>query len=259
MTFFKEHHHTLLVTLFLIGALLVAGSFEARLPDSAIAATTPGSQSVQKNAVWRFDSQGQLNDAAMTQVNYTGEVRDKNTGALITSDTKLKPGDQVTLDIFANSSYFTTGLWLDSPPAPWVGDDFLSKLLPSSWTYRGVFSERYAYEYKNFPYSDNVLGVAPAGYCSSQHTVLGFDPISPVCLQTSVKKPTVNLNTNGLNCGVLAESDTSEGVRKYSTTCTITTSGPQAHLTSNISATTFYYPAAAAELSPSVENTPLHS
>ena len=127
MPFLKEHHHTLLVTLFLIGALLVAGSFEARLPDSAIAASTPGQQSAQRDAVYYYNL-GQPdthNIAAIVKVNYTGEVREQNSGTLIKSDTKLKPEDKVTFELIAEGSYLMTGSWVDSPPAPWVGDDFL--------------------------------------------------------------------------------------------------------------------------------------
>ena len=82
MQIFKEHHHTLLVTLFLIGALLVAGSFEARFPDTATAASTPGQQSVTKTAIWNSNTAGVHNT-----VIYTGEVR--RGGALVKSDDVL--------------------------------------------------------------------------------------------------------------------------------------------------------------------------
>ena len=180
MNLIKEHHHALLVTLFLIGALFVAGSFGAYLPDFAEAVSTPGQQSVQKNAVWNFNygQPDSYDAAAMTQVTYTGEVRDKSTGALLTSNTKFKPGDQVTLDIIANASYFVTGAWNDSPPAPW-GASPASNLLPSPWVYRGFFqsgttcasgysncytiNNLHAYEYRRYPY-DVVFPNAPADY-----------------------------------------------------------------------------------------------
>src|SRR3989344_5495240 len=123
MTFLKEHHHTLLVTLFLIGALFVAGSFEARLPDSAIAATTPGSQSTVLSFEKGVCSGGEENESCTTphlDVIYTGELRTPN-GNLTASDTKLKPGDQVSLKIIENASFFAAGGSYDSPPAPWIG------------------------------------------------------------------------------------------------------------------------------------------
>ena len=113
MNLIKEHHHTLLVTLFLLGALLVAGSFEARLPDTATAASTPGQQSVTKSAIWNSSSAGVHNN-----VIYTGEIR--RGGALIKSDDVLKPGDKLSVKFVENASFFLDGSFNDSPPSPCI-------------------------------------------------------------------------------------------------------------------------------------------
>lgn len=200
MNLIREHHHTLLVTLFLIGTLLVAGSFEARLPDSAIAATTPGQQSANESSQFVVDctSPGcSLFAESISTVTYTGEVRRKDTGALLVSSDKLKPGDQVDLTVFMNGGYNNLGNWGDSPPMPWVDDIFIQQ---------GVYV------------SNNNDEMAEMCADGAYRLYYG---VGNMCYVVASEKPVSSLSANGLTCGPLTSVETSIGNREVKSTCTV--------------------------------------
>src|SRR3989338_2134974 len=112
----KEHGHKFLVILFLIGALFV------HLPDSAIAATTPGQQSTSMSFnlnrcnIWS----SKCTTAYMTAL-YSGETRTSD-GNLITTGTVLQHGDNIRLTITENVFYTAAGGYYDTPPSFWLYD-----------------------------------------------------------------------------------------------------------------------------------------
>ncbi|MDP3934999.1 MAG: hypothetical protein Q8Q46_02180, partial [Candidatus Giovannonibacteria bacterium] len=209
MQIFKEHHHTLLVTLFLIGALFVAGSFEARLPDTVIAASTPGQQVATLSASWGQEWVGQVVRYDLDRflsVNFIGETRTAD-GNLTTTATVLKPGDTISFKLTENASYFVTGGMFGSPPAPWVAN-YNSSLRDQILKEKcGSLSGIHFYEW----FADGDLQAA-------------------TCALIAVQVPMVSADTSGLNCAPLQSAEIEEGVRELSTTCTVTTSGPAATL-----------------------------
>lgn len=231
MQTFKEHHHTLLVTLFLIGVLLVAGSFEARLPDVATAATTLGQQSALVSTQWYVTHQYSAYGAFTTGLNrnlsvtFTGEIR--KGGNLITSDTVLRLGDTVSLTLIETASYVAIGSAWDTPPALWAGNPqepslFETACLPPSGQVPNG-------QHIIYPvYHGQVTNPAPFGGSSAPF---------PYCALTAVKPPSINLNTSGMNCGSFTTSELGPGVRQLSASCIVTTLGPQSSVSMNIDKT----------------------
>lgn len=97
----KSYIHAFLAVLLLTGALLVIGSFSSKTPKPAIAASTPGEQSVMRTSPMikeKFETESKLIDwnkqpkmnRQLTVIS-TGDVR-KNS-ALVDSDTVLQAGD----------------------------------------------------------------------------------------------------------------------------------------------------------------------
>jgi len=190
----KSHIHTFFTALLLLGTLLVLGSFSSEAPKPAIAASTPGQQTAPTILVHLSNGLGIFGTGLLRDifVAYSGETR--QSGALTTGVTVLNPGDAIQLKLIANASYVYLGNFMDTPPASW--NDALSQKCNSGSVH-----------------ITNLFNSASGEACLYM-TILTNSP------------PT--LTPSGFHCGSIVQVDTSEGIREYTTTCTVTTNSPNA-------------------------------
>ncbi len=208
----KESGRIFLLAIFLIGAILIVSSLGANHPPQfAIASSTSGEQTVIRtgpDTVYKF--QGGYTASSLSRmitVISTGEVR--KDGLLTTSGTILKKGDQITLDVTDNASYFLAGEVLDSPPSPWVVST------PTSGDESRLCGD------EDYVYDDNTGGSACAVLVSSA-------------------LPPVISSASGLLCGALTQTSSSRGIRTFSTVCTVNSESPTATLQVDLKPVNYY-------------------
>ncbi|KKT42411.1 hypothetical protein A3E06_00025 [Candidatus Giovannonibacteria bacterium RIFCSPHIGHO2_12_FULL_44_42] len=211
MQTFQEHHHKLLTVLLLLGTLLILGSFSSESPKPAIAASTPGEQSVSRTSPQILDHYFALRGSRYVEMTRiltvisTGDVR--KDGLLTTSGTVLQTGDQITLDITDNASYFSSGQASDSPPSSWVSG------MPSPADANALCDN-----------GDFFYFVSGIGLCGM--------------IASDARKP--DISTGGLSCNPLILENVAKGVRTFSTVCIVTTTGSVATLQANLSQVNYY-------------------